>query len=347
MPNNQQKILVELSGGLDSSYAAVLLQKQGFEVIGVMMLLQESSTFEADRKVAEEVSKNIGIDFHVIDFRKEFKCEVIDYFIESYKQAKTPNPCIICNQRMKFGAVFDLAQKFDCDYIATGHYAQIKFENGLYALYHAKDKSKDQSYVLHFLNQDKLSKIIFPLGKYTKDEIRKFANEAGLPCVDKEESMDICFVENKNYPEFILQNSDYIAQPGNVIDTKGNLLGQHEGLINYTIGQRKGLGIAANEPLYVLSLNKEKNEIVLGTKEETLTNEVKVSDFSWIAGKAPAKEFKCQAKLRYRQQPRNCKATVDENNVTLLFPEGIDSVTPGQFAVLYDNKKVLGGGTIN
>ena len=277
--SNQKKILVELSGGLDSSVAAILLQNQGYEVVGCMMHLHDSPTFDSDLKVAKSVAKQLKIEFHVVDCREKFQQEVISYFIDTYKEAKTPNPCIFCNQKMKFGLVFELAKKLNCDHIATGHYACVKHENGVYSLYKAKDLTKDQSYVLHFLDQEKLSKIIFPLGEYTKDEVRELAREANLPCVDKEESMDICFVEDKSYSEFILKNTDYDPRPGNVVDTKGNVLGQHEGLINYTIGQRKGLGIAGGDPLYVLSLDKTKNEVILGTKDETFTNEVSVSNF--------------------------------------------------------------------
>ncbi|MDO5426561.1 MAG: tRNA 2-thiouridine(34) synthase MnmA [Coriobacteriia bacterium] len=345
--SKQKKILVELSGGLDSSVAAILLQNQGYEVVGCMMHLHDSPNFDNDLRVAKSVAKQLKIEFQVVDYREKFQQEVISYFIDTYKEAKTPNPCIVCNQRMKFGIVFELAKKLNCDHIATGHYARIVCEANKFELHKAKDLTKDQSYVLHFLDQEKLSKIIFPLGEYTKDEVRELAREANLPCVDKEESMDLCFAEGKTYYEYILENSDYKPEPGNVIDTKGNILGEHEGLINYTIGQRKGLGIAGGDPLYVLSLDKTKNEVILGTKDETFVDEVHVSDFTWISGKAPAENFKCQAKLRYRQVPKDCLAKVDGNSVILEYPEGIDSVTPGQFAVLYVGDRVLGGGIIN
>lgn len=346
MPKQNHKVLLEMSGGIDSCASAQLLINNGYEVVGIMMLLRDSEAFREDKKVAESVAKQLGIEFLVVDYRDKFKEEVINYFIDTYKEAKTPNPCIVCNQKMKFGEIFDCAKDLGCDKVATGHYARAKHENGTYSLYKAKDLTKDQSYVLHFLNQEQISKIVFPLGEYTKDEVRELARASALPCVDKEESMDICFVKGETYSEFIQKNSDYKPTPGNVVDTKGNVLGQHEGLINYTIGQRKGLGIAGGDPLYVLSLDKTKNEVILGTKEETFTNEVSVSNFSWISGNAPANKFECQAKLRYRQTPKDCLAKVDGNSVILEYPEGIDSVTPGQFAVLYDGDCVLGGGTI-
>ena len=277
--SNQKKILVELSGGLDSSVAAILLQNQGYEVVGCMMHLHDSPTFDSDLDVAKSVAKQLKIEFQVVDYREKFHQEVISYFIDTYKEAKTPNPCIVCNQKMKFGAIFDCAKDLGCDKIATGHYARIVCETNKFELHKAKDLTKDQSYVLHFLDQEKLSKIIFPLGEYTKDEVRELAREANLPCVDKEESMDICFVKGETYSEFIQKNSDYKPNPGKVVDTKGNILGEHDGLINYTIGQRKGLGIAGGDPLYVLSLDKTKNEVILGTRDETFTNEVSVSNF--------------------------------------------------------------------
>lgn len=347
MPNTNKKVLLEMSGGLDSSVAAMLLKNEGYEVVGVMMHLHDSPSFDSDLRLAKEVAKQLEIEFHVIDFREQFKKEVIDYFINTYKEAQTPNPCIVCNQKMKFGAIFDVASQLNCDKIATGHYACAKHDNGVYSLYRAKDLTKDQSYVLHFLNQEQLSKIIFPLGDYTKDEIRALARASALPCADKPESQDICFIENETYAEFIQKNFDYVPRPGNVVDTKGNVLGQHDGLINYTIGQRKGLGIASSKPLYVLSLNKETNEVVLGPKNETFTNSVSIIDVNWISGKAPANNFNCQAKLRYRQSPKDCIAHVTGSKVNLEYPEGIDSVTPGQFAVLYDGDRVLGGGIIH
>lgn len=280
MPNHNHKVLVELSGGLDSSVAALLLQNKGYDVVGVMMQLHDNAIFEEDASIAKSVAKQLGIEFKVVDYRDKFNQEVIDYFINTYKEAKTPNPCIVCNRRMKFGAIFDCAKDLGCDYIATGHYARIVYDANKYELHKAKDLSKDQSYVLHFLDQDKLSRIIFPLGDYTKDEARELARASALPCVDKPESQDICFIEDKNYSEFIQKNSDYKPNPGKVVDTKGNILGEHDGLINYTIGQRKGLGIAGGDPLYVLSLNKDSNEVVLGSKEETYTKEVTVGDFS-------------------------------------------------------------------
>lgn len=344
MPNNE-KILVELSGGVDSCASAIILKDKGLDVRGAMMQLHDTSTFQEDVQNAEEICKRLDLPFDVFDLRKEFRQNVIDYFINSYKNALTPNPCIVCNQTMKFGTMFDLAQKQNCEKLATGHYAQIKYENNTYSLHCAKDKNKDQSYVLHFLNQEQLAKIEFPLGGYTKDEVRQIVKDAGFSFSEKADSQDICFVDDGNYPKFILENSDYKPKPGNVINSQGEIVGTHEGLINYTIGQRKGLGIAFSEPMFITKLNAQENTITLGTKDETFQEEVLIENFNWI-NPPKEKEFECSAKLRYRQTAKPCKAFIEKDKVCLNYPEKVSAVTPGQFAVLYNGDEVLGGGTI-
>lgn len=281
MPNHDNKIMLEMSGGIDSGVSALLLKDQGFDVCGVMMKLHDSKNLNSEIESAKQICKFLDISFELVDLEENFKNNVVNYFINTYNDAKTPNPCIVCNKKMKFGEMFNLADKLDCNYIATGHYAIIDDDDGKFELYRARDLGKDQSYVLHFLDQKQLSKIKFPLGNYTKDQVKQLAKDAKLPCFDKEESMDICFIEDGDYVNFIKQHKpNYSSMPGNVVDTHGNILGKHNGLINYTIGQRKGLGIALSKPMYVLSLNKEKNEVVLGTKEENYQNTVSVSDFS-------------------------------------------------------------------
>lgn len=279
MPNNE-KILVELSGGVDSCASAIILKNKGFNVRGAMMQLHDTITFQEDLKNAEEICKRLGIPFDVFDLRKEFRQNVIDYFINSYKNALTPNPCIICNLTMKFGIMFDIAQKLNCEKLATGHYAQIKHEGDTYSLHCAKDKHKDQSYVLHFLNQGQLAKIELPLGKYTKDDVRQIVKDAGFSFAEKADSQDICFVEDGNYPKFILENSSYKPKHGNVINSNGEIVGTHDGLINYTIGQRKGLGLAFSEPMFITKLNAQENTITLGTKDETFQEEVLIENFN-------------------------------------------------------------------
>lgn len=275
---NKQKIMIELSGGVDSAASLFLLKEKGFDVFGVMMLLHDNPNFSQEVESAKQICEKFKCPFELIDVRKSFKKNVIDYFINTYKQAKTPNPCIVCNMTMKFGLMFEHAKKLNCEKIATGHYARITCQNNIYNLMQAKDKSKDQSYVLFFLNQNQLSKLEFPLGEYTKEEIRKIAKNENFPCFDKQESQDICFIEDGDYPKFIIDNSNYKNKKGNVVDSEGNILGKHSGLINYTIGQRKGLGLAFSQPMYVTSLDAKNNSIQLGNKQETLSNNVAVND---------------------------------------------------------------------
>lgn len=343
----KEKILIELSGGVDSAAAAYLLKQQGYNCVGTMMKLHNSSSLESEINNANEICKKLKIPFELIDFQNEFKEKVINYFIETYKVAKTPNPCVECNKHMKFGIMFEVAKSLGCTIIATGHYAQIIKEDDEYQLLCAKDQSKDQSYFIHFLNQIQLSKIIFPLGNLTKNQSKKIAKEAGFEFTDQKESQDICFIKDGDYKNFILENSEYSVKQGKVINAQGQELGQHQGLINYTIGQRKGLGIASSEPLYVLSLNNKNNTVTLGTKTQSYTNFVNVKNFTFISDKQRNENFECSAKLRYRQVPQKCMAQVLGNNkIKLEFKQGISAVAPGQFAVLYDENKVLGGGII-
>ena len=327
-----------MSGGVDSSVAAYLLKKEGYEVVGLTMSLfpKENDTSIID---AKQVCQKLNIEHYIVDYTKEFSNKVIKNFIENYQNAKTPNPCIECNKYFKFGLMWQKAQELNCDYIATGHYAAIK-DNKLCRI----DSPKDQSYFLYKIDKSILPHILFPLNKYiNKDEIRKIAEEQNLCVYNKKDSQDICFIENNDYSSFLEQNLDNLPSKGDFI-YHGKVIGQHKGLIYYTIGQRKGLGISYLHPLYVISLNKENNQVILGDEEELYTKIVNITDINILVDKLPSK---AQAKIRYKSKLTSCNIEIiDNNNLRIIFDEPVKSVTPGQSLVLYDNDIVLGGGII-
>lgn len=333
-----KRVLIGMSGGVDSSVAAYLLKKEGYEVVGLTMSLfpKENDTSIID---AKQVCQKLNIEHYIVDYTKEFSNKVIKNFIENYQNAKTPNPCIECNKYFKFGLMWQKAQELNCDYIATGHYAAIK-DNKLCRI----DSPKDQSYFLYKIDKNILPHILFPLNKYiNKDEIRKIAEEQNLCVYNKKDSQDICFIENNDYTSFLEQNLDNLLNKGDFI-YHGKVIGQHKGLIYYTIGQRKGLGISYLHPLYVISLNKENNQVILGDEEELYTKIVNITDINILVDKLPSK---AQAKIRYKSKLTSCNIEIiDNNNLRIIFDEPVKSVTPGQSLVLYDNDIVLGGGII-
>ena len=333
-----KRVLIGMSGGVDSSVAAYLLKKEGYEVVGLTMSLfpKENDTSIID---AKQVCQKLNIEHYIVDYTKEFSNKVIKNFIENYQNAKTPNPCIECNKYFKFGLMWQKAQELNCDYIATGHYAAIK-DNKLCRI----DSPKDQSYFLYKIDKSILPHILFPLNKYiNKDEIRKIAEDNNLTNYNKKDSQDICFIENNDYSSFLEQNLDNLPNKGDFI-YHGKEIGQHKGLIYYTVGQRKGLGISYLHPLYVISLNKENNQVILGDEEELYTKIVNITDINILVDKLPSK---AQAKIRYKSKLTSCNIEIiDNNNLRIIFDEPVKSVTPGQSLVLYDNDIVLGGGII-
>ena len=333
-----KRVLIGMSGGVDSSVAAYLLKKEGYEVIGLTMSLFPSNN---DTSIidAKQVCQKLNIEHYIVDYTKEFSNKVIKNFIENYQNAKTPNPCIECNKYFKFGLMWQKAQELNCDYIATGHYAAIK-DNKLCRI----DSPKDQSYFLYKIDKSILPHILFPLNKYiNKDEIRKIAEEQNLCVYNKKDSQDICFIPHNDYSSFLEQNLDNLPNKGDFI-YHGKVIGQHKGLIYYTIGQRKGLGISYLHPLYVISLNKENNQVILGDEEELYTKIVNITDINILVDKLPSK---AQAKIRYKSKLTSCNIEIiDNNNLRIIFDEPVKSVTPGQSLVLYDNDIVLGGGII-
>ncbi len=351
------KILVAMSGGVDSSVAAKLLCDAGNLCIGCTMKLYDNADAGIDRahtccslddvEDARSVAHRLGMDYFVFNFSDDFREKVIDKFVASYLSGRTPNPCIDCNRYMKFDKLFDRADVLGCDKIATGHYARIDFSDGRYRLKKALDETKDQSYVLYAMTQKQLSRTLFPLGDLAKSETRRIADAAGFVNADKPDSQDICFVPDGDYAKIIELHMGRPAAPGNFIDPTGKVLGKHAGIIRYTVGQHRGLGIDTPGKRYVCAVNAADNTVTLGEAGDLMRREAVVNDFNWIAGEAPASPIRCKAKLRYRQveQPAVVTPRAD-GSVQILFDEPQRAVTPGQAAVLYDGEVVLGGGTV-
>ena len=351
------KILVAMSGGVDSSVAAKLLCDAGNLCIGCTMKLYDNADAGIDRahtccslddvEDARSVAHCLGMDYFVFNFSDDFREKVIDKFVASYLAGRTPNPCIDCNRYMKFDKLFDRADVLECDKIATGHYARIDFANGKYRLKKALDATKDQSYVLYAMTQKQLSRTLFPLEKKKKSETRRIADAAGFVNADKPDSQDICFVPDGDYAKIIELHMGHPASPGNFIDPTGKILGRHAGIIRYTVGQHRGLGIDTPGKRYVCAVNAADNTVTLGEAADLMRRDAAVTDFNWIAGEAPASPIRCKAKLRYRQveQPATVTPRAD-GSVEILFDEPQRAVTPGQAAVLYDGDVVLGGGTV-
>lgn len=338
------KALIAMSGGVDSSTAALLIKNKGIETIGATMKLLAGKDEEID--TAKTVAQKMGIPFYVFDFSKEFKSLVIDKFIESYEEGKTPNPCIDCNKYLKFGRFYHEAKALSCDYVVTGHYARIEKQGKKFYLKKAKDENKDQSYVLYSLSQEILSETLLPLGDYTKEEIREIASGFGLINANKKDSQDICFVPNGDYVKVIKELSKKDYPQGDFVNTNGEVLGTHKGIIGYTVGQRKGLGLALPQPMYVLEKDVVNNKVILCSGEDLYKRELYVKDINWTLSEKMPEKLKCNVKLRYKQKEQPATVSLFENGVKVLFDEPQRAISKGQAAVFYDGDIVLGGGTI-
>lgn len=351
------KALIAMSGGVDSSVAAYLIRKQGLDAIGCTMKLYDNEDADIpkentccsldDIEDARSVATRLGMPYYVFNFKDDFKERVIDNFIGCYECGMTPNPCIECNRYLKFNKLLERSEILGCDYVVTGHYARIEETPDGFILKKAVDDSKDQSYVLYSLTQEQLKHTLFPLGGLTKTQAREIAEENGFINANKPDSQDICFVPDGDYAKVIRHYTGKDYPPGNYVSTTGEVLGTHKGIIHYTIGQRKGLGIALGEPRFVCRIDSDKNEVVLGTNEELMTHNVHVKDINWIAGQAPSNKFTCSARVRYKHREQSCTVEVNgDGSAEVIFDEVIRAATPGQSCVFYDGDIVLGGGII-
>ena len=335
-----------MSGGVDSSVTAQLLIEEGFETAGATLCLCGIND-EQNCSDAAQVCEKIGIPHYVFDLKEDFNKYVISDFTQQYINGKTPNPCIECNRNIKFGKMIDIAIEHGYEKIATGHYARVEERNGRYLLLRAKDATKDQSYVLYMLSQEQLSHCVFPLGELSKSEVREIAQKNGFINAQRPDSQDICFVPDGDYAGFIENNTGFTSVEGDYVDICGNVLGKHKGVIHYTIGQRKGLGIALGKPAFVIDKNSPTNSVILGDEEHLFKTEVIVENVNFI----PFDELKCEqrvtAKLRYRHNAQPAVIIPDgENRVKIIFDEPQRAPSPGQAAVFYDGDIVVGGGTI-
>ncbi len=356
MTEKKPTILVAVSGGVDSSVVAAMLAEQGYPIIGVMLHLWSEAGKECENKCctpqsmeeARKSAKTIGYPFHVIDAAEIFRKQIVQYFLDEYRQGKTPNPCVVCNKDIKWGLLFDKLNEFGADYLATGHYVRLEKDSGSkIKVLKAKDALKDQSYVMCMLHQEQLQKTMFPLGDLLKTEVRELARKYDLPMAEKKDSQDLCFVSDDSYRDFLLRNAPDIARPGKIMDRHGNQLGDHQGLAFYTIGQRKGIRVAAAEPLYVLEKISPENILVVGTADDLNQKTILVKDVNWISGEVPPSSFEADVKIRYKADQRQAHITPqDHQKVKIEFEQPVRDATPGQYAVFYQGDELLGGGEI-
>lgn len=346
-----------MSGGVDSSVAAALLKSQGYEVIGMMLRLWSEEGKEDTNRcctpealaLARRVAARLDIPFYVVDAKQAFRDSVVRYFLDGYARGETPNPCLICNRQIRWTLLLEHALALGAESMATGHYARLRTqEDGTVQLRRAADASKDQSYILHVLGQEKLRKALFPVGEHTKAEIRKMAEAYGLPTATRHDSQDLCFLAGGDYRDFLRRHAPEALVPGPIVATDGSVIGEHSGLADYTIGQRKGLGIASGQPLYVLGKDAASNSLRVGTRQELGSGELVANDVQWIAGRPREDSFRAQVKIRYtaHEAPAEVRVLDDCRRAEVRFDAPQRDITPGQAAVFYDGDLVLGGGII-
>lgn len=352
---SKQRVVVAMSGGVDSSVAAVLLKEAGYDVIGVTMQIWPKEAPEQERfggccgheaiQAAKRSAYKLGIPHFVMNFRDIFARQVIADFCQEYSSGRTPNPCIRCNQYIKFETLLERAEGLGAEFLATGHYARIDHSPDGHRLLKAVDPNKDQSYFLYTLGQKELQHLLFPVGNLHKTEVRRLAAEAGLPSSNRRDSQDVCFIPDNDYRSFVARHVP--LSPGDIVDTEGKILGKHNGLAQYTVGQRHGLGLASNQRLYVLKLDAATNRLVIGSKEQLLSSRLVASKLSWVSGTAPGQMNDMTAKIRYRSPEAKAELCLSDGTAEVQFHQPQSAITPGQAIVFYQGDAVLGGGIID
>lgn len=349
------KVVVAMSGGVDSSVAAALLKEQGYDVIGMMLRLWSEPGKENSNRCctpdsmaqARRVAARLDIPFYVIDAKDVFQKTVVQYFLDGYARGETPNPCLICNRQIRWTFLLDHALALGADFMATGHYVRKQIVEGKHQLLRAVDRSKDQAYVLHVLTQEKLAKALFPIGDYPKPEIRAIAEKFGLPTASRKDSQDLCFLAGEDYRNFLQRNAAEILRPGEILTRDGRSVGEHTGLANYTIGQRKGLGLASLVPLYVLGKDSVTNSLIVGTQQELGSQQLTARDVNWLSGDMPSEPFRADVKIRYTAKEAEALVVpIEGNQVQVQFDAPQRDITAGQAAVFFQGDTMLGGGII-